>query len=427
MSHATVQEWLRYLEGLHPTEIELGLQRIRDVAERMGVLSLPAKVVSVSGTNGKGSTIAMMEQLALAHGQSAVVYTSPHILHYNERIRIGGVPVNDQLLMESFTQVEKARGDISLTYFEFGTLSALYLIKKASPDIAILEVGLGGRLDAVNIIDADLAVITTISLDHQDWLGDNLEGIAKEKAGILRSKGDAVIGRKALLPTMEQEVNRLQVNAWRLDNEIQFKETDEKVWDFNCGDTHFVSLPRPQLPVENAALAIAACLRLGVALDESLVRKTMSHAKLTGRFSALTAFPNVRMDVAHNPEAAELLAQNLAAFKASHPEAKVFGVFSVLKDKDLIGIVEPLMPWIDQWFTATLSFPRAQQQAAIDQLLVEAGCRVNTKNLNTVEQAFHRALEQRQVEDLIIVFGSFYTVADVLDIEQRRLQHTFTS
>lgn len=423
MNLATVQEWLNYLEGLHPSEIELGLQRIREVAKRMDLLNLPCKVVTVAGTNGKGSTIAMMEQLALAHQQSIAVYTSPHLIRYNERIRLDGVAVEDRLLLESFAEVERARGDVSLTYFEFGTLSALYVIKETAPDLAILEVGLGGRLDAVNIIDADLAVITTVSLDHQDWLGDNVDVIAKEKAGILRKKGRAVIGRKALLPAMQMELDKLQIDAWRLDHEFQQKECEE-YWSFQSSNVHFESLPKPQLPIDNAAVAIAACLRLRWVLEKERVSMVMQEVQLAGRFSALKPFSNVKLDVAHNPEAAELLAKNLASFKSTHPESKVLGVFSVLKDKDLLSIVEPLLPWVDQWFTASLPVPRAQQQQVIDQVLVESGCHldnpIKNQSTNSVGQAFYAALKQRQREDLIIVFGSFYTVAEVMTLAERQ-------
>jgi dihydrofolate synthase/folylpolyglutamate synthase len=415
----SVKEWLSYLESLHPKNIELGLDRVRKVAEKLNLTRLECQVVVVGGTNGKGSTIAMLEALLQAHGKRVACYTSPHLVHYNERVRCDQVVVSDEDLVASFAAIEAARDDVPLTYFEFGTLSAFYLIKQWRPDVALLEVGLGGRLDAVNIVQRDLSIITTIDLDHQDWLGDDLESIAAEKAGILIEHGTAVVGQNPLPKAVFDQAAHLNCTLRILGRDFKVSQDEgmeqQGRWSFVSDANLFhESLPVPKLPVNNAALAIDAASVLRVALDFGKTKQVMENITLAGRFSSLPGYSNVKIDVAHNPEAARYLAQQLTLYRQQHPGSRIFGVFSVLKDKDLMGIIVPLLPCIDLWYPASLSVPRGQPKQDLVEPLILAGAVVATTEAETVQAQFKCAVTNQHQDDLIVVFGSFFTVSAVL-------------
>ncbi len=417
---STLDAWLSRLEATHPVGIELGLERVAEVAARMGLLEVPLarRVITVSGTNGKGSTVAMIESMARAHGLSTAAYTSPHLLRYNERLRLDGEEADDAMLIAGFEAVEAARlaGDpVSLTYFEVGTLGALWAISRQPPNLAILEVGLGGRLDAVNVIDSDVAVVTTIARDHGDYLGDDLEIIGREKAGILRPGRSVVLGSMTLPDSVRDEAGRLESPVFAL-GEAFGCEREDSGWTFSGRIAEVVEgaallrltdLPDPGLPLDNAASALQALALAGVDLKADACRRALASVQLPGRMQWLGQWC---LDVGHNPHAAAHLAERLAALPC---EGRTIGLLGMLADKDADGVIDALAPVIDAWLTTCLSGERGRSADDLAGRLVARGAEV-WHGADSPALAVGWLAPRLAPGDRVLVCGSFFTVAEVL-------------
>jgi dihydrofolate synthase/folylpolyglutamate synthase len=407
--------WLHHLEALHPTAIDLGLERVARVRDRLEIAPAFA-LITVGGTNGKGSTSALLESTLLRAGYRVGCYTSPHLLRYNERVRIGGQPASDAQLVDAFERVELARGDTSLTYFEFGTLAAAWLFQQARLDVAVLEVGLGGRLDAVNVFDADCAVITSIGLDHMEYLGNTRDEIGYEKAGIFRAGRPAVVAEPDMPPAMGEHAARVGARLHLIERDFGFS-TGEGQWSYWSWAGRRNALPWPALRGEyqlrNASAALAAldCLRGQLPVDMGAIRRGLLEVELPGRFQVLPGRPTVVLDVAHNPQAARCLSESLARMGKFERTA---AVFAMLKDKDIAGVARELAGQIDRWLIAPLGGPRGADSATIESALRAADVDAPVERLASPAHAYARARAEAGPNDRIIVFGSFYTVADVL-------------
>jgi dihydrofolate synthase/folylpolyglutamate synthase len=409
----TLADWLAYIERQHPQSIALGLDRVREVADRMGLVQPAERSILVGGTNGKGSTVAFIESIARASGLRTAAYTSPHLLRYNERVRIDGQEVDDAPLVEAFQHVESARGDTPLTYFEYGTLAALWLFERARLDLAILEVGLGGRLDAVNLVDADVAIITTVDLDHQDWLGDDREVIGAEKAGIARAWKPLVIGDDDPPSSVLGHAYRIGASAVRANCDFFFHPNEDGTWHWREVG-YDIDLPLPALaaPVQlrNAATAIAALRALDIPMTREAIADGIADAHVAGRLQRLERDGvEIVVDVAHNPQAARSLAEWLAAAPVA---GRTFAVYAALGDKDVVGVVDALAERIDAWFVAGLESagPRGTPVEAFAERLRDTAAAGGARHA-TVEEALAAARGHAQAGDRILVFGSFHTVA----------------
>ncbi len=418
----TLDEWLAYQERVNVRSIELGLDRVRAVWERMGAPAPARRVITVGGTNGKGSTVALLESMLSAAGQRVGCYTSPHLLHYRERVRIGGADASDEALVASFERIEAARGEIPLTYFEFGTLAALDLFARAALDVAVLEVGLGGRLDAVNIIDADVAIITTVDLDHMDWLGPDRDSIGVEKAGIARAGRPAIVGEAEPPQGLLDALARAGAKLERVGEAYAFERTGDG-WRWRHVDGMALALPDPVLaaPVQyaNAAAAIAAIHALQ-ATDEALAGIELGKAAATGlqtvrvaaRLQSLGGDPALVVDVGHNPQAARALAEWLDA----HPGGRVHAVYGALSDKDVGGVIRALGPRIDHWHLAGLEqdTPRGLPPSVLlDQLLLALPDARYDLHAD-VRSALAAARATATAGERMLAFGSFFVAAAVL-------------
>lgn len=423
-SPQTLPDWLALLEARHPVAIELGLERVAAVAARLQLPRPAPRVVTVAGTNGKGSCVAFMEALLATAGLRSGSYTSPHLLAYNERVRIDGVPVTDAVLCAAFARIETARGDTRLTYFETGTLAALLILADAGVDVALLEVGMGGRLDAVNIVAPDVAVITSIALDHQAWLGFDRDAIGVEKAGIARSAVPLICGDPQPPPAMLAALNNIDARIIQFGGAgfslHQRGDAIELVCITADGQPlRYRGLPTPGLPSASAACAVQALVSLGLTPDAVQVARAFSDTCLAGRFQEIIwKGRRVILDVAHNPAAAALLAERLRRLKRG-AETAVHAVVGVLGDKDIAGVLKPLLPEVDRWHCCAL--PDAMRGASANQiagLLYNAAANqgvaaVSDCHLNPAA-AFATALGASRPDEVILVFGSFYTVAPVL-------------
>jgi len=426
MPDRSLAEWLTLLEARHPAEIDLGLERVAAVwsaiqqqrRQQGNAISLPT-AITVAGTNGKGSCLASMQAVALAHGSRVGLFTSPHFLHYNERISVQGQPVDDETIVRAFDEIEAARGDISLTYFEFGALAALVVFVDADLDLMLLEVGLGGRLDAINIIDADVAVVTSIALDHQAWLGDTRELIAVEKLGIARPSRPLVIaeadgpegfdGMIAATGAQSFVIDR----DFKLDLDLSLEPERFSLRLADAGSTFFDGLPASGLMPSNKAAALQALSCAGFSLDADKVIAALEGLALTGRqqYLLINDCP-VILDVAHNPAAAKALAKALPPIKGRY-----LAVASVLNDKDWAGIVEPLSAIFAEWRVAKISASdRATKAQTLHEVLYNAG--LSSSLFESVEEAFQNALAEVAKDDVIVVFGSFHTVSAVLNMQR---------
>lgn len=369
---ATLDQWLAYLEALHPTEIELGLNRIRDVAQRLE-LSYPYTTITVGGTNGKGSVCSMLEAITLAGGYKVGLYTSPHLVHYNERIRLNGEFATDAQIVEQFCRIEAARGSVSLSYFEFSTLAALLLFEQQRVDIAILEVGLGGRLDAVNLVDTDCAIITSIDIDHSSYLGTTREQIAFEKAHIFRSGRPAICADPQPPQTLIDYANTANADLWLFGTDFNYSG-DRQQWSYGGRSQRRSALAYPALRGANqllnatAALAALEALRSKIVIPQHAVRLGLSHAAPPGRFQILPGQPIVVLDVAHNPHAAAALGQNIANMPCA---GATYAVVGMLRDKDAIGTLSKLTPHVDHWLCTSVAGTRALSGEELAKLVRE--------------------------------------------------------
>ncbi|QJR82914.1 bifunctional tetrahydrofolate synthase/dihydrofolate synthase [Alteromonas pelagimontana] len=404
----TLAQWLSYLESIHPTTIDMGLERVKQVAQRLTLDFSSTLVITVAGTNGKGTTCRFLEQALLAQGKSVGVYSSPHLLDYRERIRINNELCSEADYCRVFSVIEQAREDISLTYFEFGTLAAMVMMLEASVDVAILEVGLGGRLDATNILDPDIAVITTIGLDHQDWLGDTREQIAVEKAGIMRRGSKAIIGELHPPATLYEEVNRLEAKALWAQRDFSVVETDHG-WQWQCGAAILTDLPAPQILKQNISTALATLHALQLMPDEQQLRSLIAETSLPGRRQRLSSAPEVIVDVAHNPQATAAMVEWLTTQSYNN----LFCVVGMLKDKALEETLAVFTDVPAQWYLATTAGPRGCAANALKNALPPAH-RTRTSCYDSVINAYVSCRDVAKPGDTILVFGSFLTVADVL-------------
>ncbi|MFM8466273.1 MAG: bifunctional tetrahydrofolate synthase/dihydrofolate synthase [Oxalobacteraceae bacterium] len=419
----SLNDWLARLESLHPKAIDMGLERVASVAQRLGV-QVNCPVITVGGTNGKGSTCAMLESMLLQGGYRVGLYTSPHLLHFNERARINGEPVTDTLLCDCFEQVEAVRADVSLTYFEFTTLAILKLFVHAGLDAVILEVGLGGRLDAVNIIDADVAIVTSVDLDHMEYLGDTREKIGHEKAGIFRQGRTAICSDPQPPESLISHAQAIGADLWLFGRDFNYSG-DRQQWNYGGRSQRRNALAYPSLRGANqllnasAALAALEALRDRLPLGAQEVRSGLVMVELPARFQVLPGRPAVILDVAHNPHAAATLAQNLDNM-GFHPYT--FAVFGAMADKDIQAILTQLDDRIDHWCLTDLPLPRAARAAALAEQLRAAGFRESSEAgaertlacFTTPELAFNDAANRAGENDRIVVFGSFVTVAAVM-------------
>lgn len=418
MKPRTLDAWLAYLEQLHPVAIDMGLERSRTVLERLNLGPLAPRVITVTGTNGKGSTCAFIASLLEAQGLRVGVYSSPHLLRYNERVRLEGQDATDAQLCAAFQAVEAARRDTTLTYFEMGTLAAFWLFAGAHLDAVVLEVGLGGRLDTVNLVDADLSVVTSIGIDHADYLGNTRESVAFEKAGILRSAKPALCGDldppTPLLAAAQRLGCPLYLRGAAFDLAVGPQAWAWRGQAVDGAALSLAELPLLALPMENAALALQAYALLGLPWVPSVLASALSCARVMGRLDrrqALWKGKPVRLllDVGHNPHAAHYLRSRLPALPLPGVRRAVFGL---LADKDLPGVIEPLLGSIAHWAVAPLPSPRTQPAAALQAALSNLGATATSHG--SVHDALAHQCDQAGPDDEILVFGSFFCVAEAL-------------
>ena len=411
-----LDKWLAWQESLHFTAIELGLERCRRVANNMGMLKPAYTVISVAGTNGKGSSVTMLDQILRAGGYKVGRYTSPHLLNYNERIAINGQEVTDEELCESFDRIDRARGDISLTYFEFGTLAALDLFRQHDVELAILEVGLGGRLDAVNILDADVALISSIDLDHQQWLGDNRESIGREKAGIFRNKAPAVCSD----PNPPQSIldcARALGTPLFVSGRDYFFETEKEYWNWYSGEKELKGLPRPMqysdFQIQNAAgvLMVLDKMQRDYPVTEEAIKQGLSSFRLSGRMQFIPGEVQKILDVAHNRESVKALVRNLKAIPCV---GKTHFLIGMLKDKDHLEFFRELNQVADTWNIVTLDQERGCDAESLISYLTRLDIINNISAFANVGQALEQLKETAVPGDRIIITGSFLTVGAAL-------------
>jgi len=415
----TLAEWLDYQQGVHALGVDLGLDRVRAVWERMDMPPLARRVITVGGTNGKGSTVAFLEAMLTAAGQTVGCYTSPHLLRYNERIRIAGVDASDEALIESFERIELARGEIPLTYFEFGTLAAFDLFSRAGLDVAVLEVGLGGRLDAVNLIDADAVIVTTVDLDHVEWLGPDRDSIGREKAGIARRGRPAIVGELDPPDGLLEALAERGASIERAGRDFRVERSDHR-WAWLHRDGTRLSLPDPELtaPVQyaNAASAIAAVHALGLMEPAGLERIAaagMHRPRAPARLQSLGGDPLLIVDVGHNPQAARALAGWLDAQRGG----RVHAVYGALSDKDVGGVMTALGTRIAHWHLAGLEqdTPRGLPASVLAGVLHQVLPRATADTYPDVRHALAAARASARRGECILAFGSFFVAAAVLE------------
>ena len=423
----TLSEWLDWQQTLHLSSIDLGLDRIRVVAAKLKILELPFPLISIAGTNGKGSSTAMLQSIYQQAGYKTGVYTSPHLLRYNERIAIDGIAATDDLICDAFEKINQARGDTSLTYFEFSTLAAALLFVEQDVDLAIFEIGLGGRLDAVNLWDADIALITTIAIDHESWLGNNREDIAIEKAGIMRQGKSVICGDKNPPTTIASEAKR--IGAQLIQRNIDFSltliepqvnnQSIAKHWQWHDHQqAESLELPSPslqgQFQLDNAANIITTITQLQTQLPVALkaIEKGLVTIVLAGRLQTIATCPQILVDVAHNPQSA----QQLALYLHQNPIAgKTVALFSVLEDKDLAGIVAPFNTLIDQWSLVSINDERGQSADQIKYKLEKLGINSTAIVNNNFKKAMQDLINALECKDRVVAFGSFLLVSEVLE------------
>lgn len=418
----SVDGWLAYIEALHPKSIAMGLERVSIVAERLALFQHHPRptIITVAGTNGKGSSCAMLEHIYTAAGYLVGCYTSPHLLRYQERVRVNRQEIADDALCAAFAAVEAARREIELTYFEMGTLAAMWYFAQQGLDVLVLEVGLGGRLDAVNIFDADCAIVTNIDLDHMEYLGDTREKIGFEKAGVYRQHQIAICGDRLPPHSLKQHAASIGVSLHCIQQAFEVQPSADG-WRYRdaAGTLHIPALSlKGEFQKDNAASVIYAirALQSTLPVADKVIADTLPRVQLQGRFQYLRRNPDVIVDVAHNPQAAQSLADNLAEIQQTMPkDGRLIAVFAMLADKDIHAVVQILKQKMDVWYVAEINHPRA---AKLDQLLacltlLPANTAVHA--YPTVETALLEACKTMTKNDKIVVFGSFFTVAAALD------------
>ena len=417
---ANLEQWLDYLLAIHPSEIDMGLARVSEVAGRLALMDLaPAQVITVAGTNGKGTTCAMLESILIQSGKTVGVYSSPHLIRYNERVRINQQDCRDEQFIEAFEAIEQARAEISLTFFEYATLAGLYLFKQAKLDVIILEVGLGGRLDATNMVDSTATIITSIDLDHQEYLGNTRELVGREKAGVCRSHCISVVGEPNLPNSVTEYAQQIACQLLRVGHEFEYQLNGDS-WSFSTKTQQLTSLTVPSLPLANAACVVALVNQIWPQISISDINRGLALATLPGRLECVSQAPLVLLDVAHNPHAAKYLAVQLRQKLAqkANVSAKVIALCGMLKDKDIAGVFAELITVVDQWNLVTLSTERGANSTQLQRHLLTVepaqATTENKLNINTfddMDAAWQSISTTIEADDVVIVFGSFYTVA----------------
>lgn len=420
----TLADWLARLETMHPKAIDMGLDRVRQVKDAMA-LEFACPVIIVGGTNGKGSTCAMLEAILLRAGYRVGLYTSPHLLHFNERMRINGQSASDAELVAAFDKLDALRAEVSLSYFEFTTLAAMQLFADAKLDAVIFEVGLGGRLDAVNVLDADVAIVTSVDIDHTEYLGDTREKIGFEKAGIFRAGKTAICGDPVPPASLVEHAEKIGADLWLFNRDFNYSG-DKQQWNFSGRGRRRNSLAYPSLRGANqllnasGVLAALEALRLRLPVGAQEVRTGLALVDLPGRFQVLPGKPTIILDVAHNPHAAATLAQNFDNM-GFHPYT--YAVFGAMQDKDIDGVIAQLKDRVDHWCVTDLPLPRAATAADIKHKLLAAYADLplvaeterSIQTFATPADAFANAMSRAGENDRITVFGSFLTVAGVME------------
>ncbi|MDE4455608.1 bifunctional folylpolyglutamate synthase/dihydrofolate synthase [Psychrobacter sp. DAB_AL62B] len=439
-NEASLTEWLDYMQQIHVSAIDMGLSRVLPVAEALGVVQSAKDdtyVFTVAGTNGKGSTTAVIAQMCQAAGYKTALYQSPHLSVFNERVRINGEMVSDEILINAFRKVEAARlqCDLTLSFFEMTTLAALLIFAEADCDVWVLEVGLGGRLDVVNIIDADMAVITNIAIDHVDWLGDNVEDIGTEKAGILRDGISVIYGATEMPTSVQQAIDKHQATCYQMGKDFSYREIDSTTWQYsNAAVT--LQLPRPALSLTNTANALSAVLASPLNVDTNAIEQALQTVKLAGRFDYREMHNRQWLfDVAHNEQGVEFLLAQLLPFWQQHlakqktaeqvnqtdqaksTPASIKMLFSMLGDKDINKVVQCLteagLP-ISDWFIAEIDYPRAASTEHLQDILARYVDDAQIHAFKRLPEATYAIIAASQPQDLIVVCGSFHTIGEAL-------------
>ncbi len=424
MRFNTLQQWLSWQESLHNKEIDLGLDRVRQVYQQLHYPAFNIPVISVAGTNGKGSSVAILASIYTQAGYRVGSYTSPHLIHYNERIRINQQPVDDARLCDSFARIDKARAEISLTYFEFGTLAAFDIFHQAESDgeldVIVLEVGLGGRLDAVNLLDADVMLITSIGLDHTDWLGDTREAIGFEKAGIMRSHKPAVYSDPDMPQSIQAHADKIAAPLYRLGKEFNFEQR-QLDWQWSGENTLRTALPRPALVGEHqyknaaGALKVIELLSARLPVSQAHVRQGLVDVRVDGRCQIIPVNQSMGgqtliLDVAHNADSVQCLAQLVSEMKSS---GQVHALVGMMRDKALAESLQPMRELVDHWYIVKAPVERAAETAQLAAIIGTFPA-VSSTCFEQIAVAFSEMQLQAKKGDILLVFGSFYTVAAIL-------------
>jgi dihydrofolate synthase/folylpolyglutamate synthase len=416
MHFDSLKAWLSWQEGFHSHAIDLGLDRVNSVFKRLLPAGKQVPTLTVAGTNGKGSCVALLASIYQAQGYRVGAFTSPHILSYNERICINGQPVADTVICAAFERLEACRQGVSLSFFEFSTLAALDIFARENLDVQLLEVGLGGRLDAVNIIAADVALISSIGIDHSDWLGDTREAIAIEKAGIFRTGIPAIIGDPLPPATLLQTAAACGAQLRRIGHDFHY-QCYANDWAWQGSQLSYSKLPFPALKGKhqflNASAVLAAIeqLQLRLPVSEHAIHLGLSGVTLKGRFQLINANVPVLLDVGHNPQAVRTLFEYITQ---TFPHKRLHAVFAMMKDKDIRGVIEIMQPLVHDWFIAPLDNPRAATMPALQAIFNDCGVTRFMGDFRDFKTAFKQALHHSRTDDLIVVFGSFFLVSAYL-------------
>ena len=417
MRFDSLKGWLDWQENFHPISIDLGLDRVNRVYRALNPSQKKPITITVAGTNGKGSCIGYLEAIYRAQGYRVGTYSSPHILKYNERIKINGEPVADNLICNAFSKIDAVRDETSLSYFEFGTLAALEIFQNANLDIQLLEVGLGGRLDAVNIVEPDITLITSIAIDHVDWLGSTREAIGQEKSGIFRANIPAIVGDPNPPESLLEIANTKKAPLYLINSDFKYSKHDT-TWDWTSKQRIITDIPEPGLKGEhqfrNASSAILAVDLLSKKLfvDNDAIRNGIKNIDLLGRFQLIDAKIPVLLDVGHNPEAVKTLVDYLTI---AFPNKKIHAIFSMMKDKDIASVLEIMNPVIYDWFFTPLSNPRTVPEETMKNIFSNSSVAKVSFGYKDFNDAFKAAQGQSQPNDLLLVFGSFFLVSECLN------------
>ncbi|QUI70337.1 bifunctional tetrahydrofolate synthase/dihydrofolate synthase [Pseudoalteromonas sp. M8] len=405
---SSLDDWLCYLEAIHPATIEMGLERVAQVAEQAGLLEPFSKIILIGGTNGKGTTARCLESLLLAQGFSVGTYASPHLVRYNERVRVNGAELEDQYHIDAFKFLDDTRKNTQLTYFEFGTLGALSIFKRCKVDYILLEVGLGGRFDATNIVSPFASVITTVDLDHKEYLGDTRELVGYDKAGIFRSGKPAIVGDLNIPHTVTDYGDEIAADMVLSKRDFYFTPLDSQFrWQYLDFDWHF---DKPAIPAQNAATALTVLAKLELLPSYDAVKTCLANLQVEGRFQRLNTTPLVYTDVAHNPESARYLATKLQELKQKG--FKIHALVAMLADKDKASVLKEVTQYVDSWSLASLSGPRGERAENLKPLL-DPSCNVTV--FDSVTAALDTQLDTLTSDQALVVFGSFFTVAEAME------------